>query len=218
MRRMITTVLMWVAAATSAQAEPVQDWINAQSPDHRWVLEEIMADERFTQLAQLCPADVFPASRGTARGSTDCTKNPGWCLAKCRLGQGKACFGVARAIQTEMEDEGEATFTFPMFMAACAAGHANGCTNAGAAAKNGSWINGTWPEGVASRPCQFRTYEAACTARAEWGCYMLGLEWGREGVNGRTDLQKARKAWRKSCQIDPDGSACAASRRQLSPD
>jgi hypothetical protein len=214
MIRYLCVVMLWMS--TAVQADPIQDWIENQKPDHLWVLSDIMSDERFASLAQVCPADVFPSIGRNGTGAAECAKNPGWCLAKCRFGQGKACFGVARAIQTEMEDIGEASFTYRMFMAACATGHANGCTNAGAAAKNGSWIEGTRPMNVAERGCQFRTYEAACAAGAEWGCYMLGMEWGHEGVNGQTDQQKARAAWRKSCALAPGGSACGASKRQLS--
>lgn len=145
----------------------------------------------------------------------ECTDRPGWCLALCRAGNGRACFGVARVIEVDLEDEGEATLKFPFFMAACAAGHANGCTNAGATVKNGSWIHGTRVAAAATRDCQYRTYEAACDAEAPWGCFMLGLEWAVEGVNGETDIAEARAAWRKACQLVPDSSACESSRARL---
>ncbi|MFK7939315.1 MAG: hypothetical protein AB8B82_08045 [Roseovarius sp.] len=218
MIRLLAVIILSLSWATIADADPRQDWIEAQKREHRPVLSNILADAQYQTLATLCPADVFAQDARRSTGSAECRKNPGWCLIKCRGGQGKACFGVARAIQTEMEDVGEATFTYPMFMAACAIGHANGCTNAGAAVKNGSWIAGTRPDHVADRACQFRTYDAACTAGASWGCFMLGLEWGVEGVNGQTDQQKAKAAWQRSCVLGPNGSACAASERRLSQD
>ena len=75
---------------------------------------------------------------------------------------------------------------------------------AAATAKNGSWLPSTRPDNVAERSCQFRTYDAACGAGAAWDCFMLGLEWGIEGVINR---DKAVAAWQKSCAFDPDGSA-----------
>lgn len=212
---MIRALVLLGVGAGMATADPRLDWIEAQEQAHQWVLKSILSDETLMGYLKDCPADVFPAAGRRASGSKSCADAPGWCLALCRTGQGNACFGVARAIQTEMEDEGEASFTYPMFMAGCADGNANSCTNAAAGAKNGSWIEGTRPENAASRACQFRTYETACQTGASWGCYMLGLEWGVEGVEGQTDPNQARAAWQRSCNLKPNSSACAASRREL---
>ena len=214
MIRVLSVLLILIS--TSAWGDPIRDWIKAQDRDHRRVLTNMRADETLQTLSQLCPADVFLRQTVPETGSANCKDNPGWCLSMCRTGRGKSCFGLARAIQTEMEDVGEATFTFPAFMAACASGHPNGCTNAGAAAKNGSWIPGTRPKAATTRSCQFRTYDAACSAGATWGCFMLGLEWGVEGVNGQTNQAKARAAWQRSCRLQPNGSACEASKSRLS--
>ncbi len=212
---MIRAFILLYLSAIAAGADPVEDWIAQQEETYRWVLSSTRADERLMGFHTQCPADVFPKAGRRAKGSKTCDDGLGWCLTLCRSGHGNACFGIARTIETEMSDEGEATLKFPMFMAACADGNANGCTNAGASAKNGSWIDGTAPQNAASRACQFRTYDAACGAGSSWGCYMLGLEWGVEGVQGRLVPEKAQAAWRRSCELLPDSGACDASKRQL---
>lgn len=202
-------------AGRPAIADDVADWIAAQPEPFRYVLEAGQKEAVFALYREQCPAELFRRLRPYSKGTQDCSERPGWCLALCRAGQGRACFGLARTIELELADAGEATLKYPFFMAACAAGHANGCTNAGAAAKNGDWIEGTQVTLAASRACQFRTYETACEAEAPWGCFMLGMEWAFEGVAGQTDINAAMAAWRRACDLDPNSSACESSTSRL---
>ena len=192
-------------------AEDVDDWIAATPERYHQTLHAGQEDPTFSAFREMCPADVFRDLGRKPGGSRDCTDRPGWCLALCRAGQARACFGLARAVEIELDVEGQATVKFPFFMASCAAGDANACTNAGATATNGSWIAGTRPAVAEAQECQIRTYETACTAQAPWGCYMLGAEWS----NRDDDTDKARNAWQRACDIDPDGSACDAARSRL---
>jgi TPR repeat protein len=199
---------------TILSAETVEEWIARQPVSFQNTLERVHTTGSLMSHLEACPADVFPKSGRYPSGNRDCAKRPGWCLALCRFGNGDACFGIARAIETELDTSGDADLKFPLFMAACAAGNANGCTNAGATAKNGSWLDRS-PELARSRDCQYRTYTLACMTGAPWGCYMLGSEWKRMGVNGVTDEAKARQFYERACELAPDGSACRAAKRAM---
>lgn len=195
--------------------DQADDWIAAQPDAFQQVLRAGRQEQVFASYRDQCPADVFGRLAPYSKGSKACAARPGWCLALCRAGQGRACFGIARAIEVELEDTGEGTLKFPFFMAACAAGHANGCTNAGATVKNGSWIEGTRPAAAATRDCQLRTYTAACAAGAPWGCFMEGMEWAFEAAEGDRDIAKARAAWQRACALAPNGSACESASIRL---
>ncbi|MBY5986986.1 hypothetical protein [Roseovarius atlanticus] len=197
-------------AAGPVAADEVEDWIATTPERYRQALRAGQEDPTFSAFREMCPADVFRDLGREPGGSRDCTQRPGWCLGLCRAGQARACFGLGRAVEIELDVEGQATVKYPFFMAACAAGDANACTNAGAIAARGSWIAGSQPTVAAARACQVRTYETTCTARAPWGCYMLGAERAQAGDNG-----KAQDAWQRACDIDPDGSACDAARARL---
>lgn len=199
----------------SVAADEVGDWIATQPEPFQQVLRAGQQEPVFASFRDRCPADVFGRLAPYSEGKKDCAERPGWCLALCRAGQGRACFGIARTIEVELEDTGEGTLKFPFFMASCAAGHANGCTNAGATVKNGSWIEGTRPAAAATRDCQFRTYTAACAAGAPWGCFMEGMEWAFEAAEGERDIAKARAAWTRACALAPNGSACNSASRRL---
>ena len=197
-----------------ALADAVDDWIAAQPEHYRSFLDSVKASKRLMRYTDACPADVFSTWGARAKGTVECKDNPGWCLIRCKLGSGDACFGAGYVVDTELDHGGDSDLAFPLFMAACADGNANGCVNAGANAKNGSWTNPR-PAMASSRDCQFRTYQISCGVGAAWGCFMLGLEWGVEGVDGQVDLPKARTAWERSCTLQPSGSACNASRSRL---
>lgn len=197
-------------ALRPAIAQDVSAWIAATPERYRHALRAGQDDPAFSAFRKMCPADVFRDMGREPGGSRDCTDRPGWCMALCRAGQARACFGLARAVEIELDVQGQATVKFPFFMAACAAGDANACVNAGATAARGSWIAGTQPAIAQARECQLRTYQTACTAQAPWGCYMLGAERAQGG-----ETAKAQDAWQRACDIDPDGSACNAARSQL---
>lgn len=201
--------------AGGAQADAVSEWIEAQPQPFQPVLIAGQTESAFTKYRDQCPADVFPAVGRHSKGSQECSERPGWCLVQCRAGVGRACFGIARAIEVDLDDVNDSNFSYPFFMAACAAGSANGCTNAAATSKNGDWLPGLGPGIAAERDCQYRTYQAACEANAPWGCFMLGMEWGFEGVKGEVDRDKAVAAWQRACVLDPDGGACASSQARL---
>ncbi|MFN3207613.1 MAG: hypothetical protein ACE369_01165 [Roseovarius sp.] len=177
---------------------------------YRQALRTGQEDPVFSDFREMCPADVFRDTGREPGGSRDCTQRPGWCLGLCRAGQADACFGLARAVEIELDANGQATVKFPFFMAACAAGDANACTNAGATAKRGSWIAGTEAVAAEAQECQLRTFEISCKARAPWGCFMLG-----ETLHGLSETGKARDAWQQACKIDANGSACNASTRRF---
>ena len=78
-------------------------------------------------------------------------------------------------------------FTYTLFLASCQMGNANGCTNAGATSKNGTWLKEP-PAKSRSISCQYRTYQKSCDANAYWGCSMLG------GLHARSDAGKYRSS------------------------
>ncbi|MGK7654757.1 hypothetical protein ACSQ76_20885 [Roseovarius sp. B08] len=192
-------------------AADVDSWIATQPERYRAALQAGQDDPVFATYRDQCPADVYRTPEQDTSGTRDCTDRPGWCMALCRAGQAKACFGLARAVEIELDVDGQANVKFPFFMAACAAGDANGCTNAGATAKKGNWIQNTRPDAAATSHCQVRTYETACDAKAPWGCFMLGMEYESSGA----ESGKTRDALERACDVDPDGSACDAARARL---
>jgi len=210
-RAVAIAVLLWPGLAW---ADPARDWIAEQEEGYRGFLSRVHSSAGLMAHMQACPADVFAVRQARPKGTVDCVNTPGWCLTRCKFGDGDACFGAARVIETELGDWGDADLKFPLFMAACADGNANGCTNAAATAKNGSWI-GAPPGPAADNACQYRTFQLSCDAGAAWGCFMLGMQWRYDGVEGVRDMDKAQAAFERVCALDPDGAACSSARGAL---
>lgn len=175
-----------------------------------------------------CPADVFDKSRPFWRrwwdayvGDTDlslddCGEDPLSCSFMCLTLRGAdACFTTARLIQDNAERK-EQTHAQTLFAYACALGYPAGCTNRAAGVKNGAYDGDPFPdpERPETATCLFRSFRIACEREDAWGCAMHGmsLQYG-EGVS--TDKDAARKAYDKSCEIDPSFAACETAREQV---
>lgn len=173
----------------AAQADPIAEAIAKAPYKYRAAIRNVLNSPVHARALATCPADVFPNSGRYSDGMTDCENSPDSCYKKCIKGDGNACFGLAHAF--ELSDKNGkrggdySDFTYTLFLAACQRGNANGCTNAGATSKNGTWINEP-PAKSRSISCQYRTYKKSCDANAYWGCSMLG------GLHARSDAGKYR--------------------------
>lgn len=86
------------------------------------------------------------------------------CPAKCQLGNGSFCLGLAYAAEREPKTQDEAK---GLYKRACILGVANGCTNYGATL----WVEET---SDAQMTCARRLFEKACSAREPFACGMVG--------------------------------------------
>lgn len=175
-----------------------------------------------------CPADVFDKVRpfwrrwwDTYVGDTNlpletCGDDPMSCAFMCLTLRGAdACFTAARVIQ-DNAGEHEQGYAQALFAYACALGYPAGCTNRAAGVKNGGYEGDPMPdpEKPETATCLFRSFSVACARRDAWGCTMHGmsLQYG-EGV--AADAEAARRAYDKSCDIDPAFAACETARDQV---
>ena len=186
---LILTLAFSLPAFSTAKADPIADAIAKAPYKYRAVIRNVLNSPVHAKALATCPADVFPRKGRYSAGMKDCESKPAACYNACLKGDGKACFGLAHAFEkSRKEDRRRAyysDFTYTLFLASCQQGNANGCTNAGATAKNGTWINKR-PNNAISVFCQYRTYKAACDTNAYWGCSMLG------GLHDRADAGKYR--------------------------
>jgi len=83
------------------------------------------------------------------------------CEVKCRLGDAKACLGLAYVVEGSSEEEARG-----LYRRACLGGVANACTNYAASL----WV------GELSEPqlaCIRRTFEKACAVKEQFACGMV---------------------------------------------
>lgn len=161
-----------------------------------------------------------------------CAQNPEACLAACTQDHNeRACFQLGRVLQDhpdvealEALPEGDpatqerdriAMGAEILFTEACVLGGGSGCTNRGAGIRNGNYRLDPlrpWPP-EKKQACQFKTFKAACQADDPWGCTMLGQSY-QEGEGVAVDHGMALKQYDRSCQLDPDFSACDMAKRK----
>ncbi|MBU2981540.1 hypothetical protein KO498_06895 [Lentibacter algarum] len=175
----------------SVSADPIADAISKAPYKFRPSIRNVLNSPVHAKALATCPADVFPNKGRYPAGMTNCEDNPDACYRDCLKGDGNACFGLAHAFERSDKNGKRggdySDFTYTLFLASCQQGNANACTNAGATAKNGTWINQP-PANARSISCQYRTYKKSCDANAYWGCSMLG------GLHNRADAGKYHSA------------------------
>jgi TPR repeat protein len=110
-----------------------------------------------------CVADSLGALRHLSSVPT-CTTGDWLCRAKCQLGDGTSCIGLAYSAEkdSKMQDEARG-----LYFRACVLGEANACTNYAATI----WVKGSSDEKLA---CARRTFEKACAAKEPFACGMVG--------------------------------------------
>lgn len=192
------------------------------------LFKEIEGSAEAQSAHRSCPADVFDKARpfwrrwwDTYVGDTDlsletCGDDPANCAFMCLTLRGAdACFTTARLIQDNAERKDQ-THAQTLFAYACALGYPAGCTNRAAGVKNGAYEGDPFPdpENRETATCLFRSFKTACEREDAWGCAMHGmsLQYG-EGVSA--DRDAARKAYDKSCEINPAFDACETARDQV---
>lgn len=204
---LILTLAFSLPALTTARADPIAEAIAKAPYKYRAVIRNVLNSPVHAKALATCPANVFPRSGRYSAGMTDCEDNPGACYNACLKGDGNACFGLAHAFELSQNDKGRrafySDFTYTLFLAACQQGNANGCTNAGATAKNGTWIKKR-PSNAIAVSCQYRTYKAACDTNAYWGCSMLGGLHSRSDAGKYRSKAKADAAYAKARKIGND--------------
>ncbi|MCV2893794.1 hypothetical protein [Lentibacter sp. XHP0401] len=192
-----------------AEADPVTDAIAKAPYQYRAAIRNVLNSPVHAKALATCPADVFPRKGRYANGMTECGKNPDKCYKACISGDGNACFGLAHAFEKSRTDNSRranySDFTYTLFLASCQQGNANGCTNAAATSKNGTWIKEP-PAKSRSIPCQYRTYKASCDANAYWGCSMLGGLHMRADAGQYRSAAKSKAAYEKARRLRKSGS------------
>ena len=110
-----------------------------------------------------CAADgLGPLERAGDLGNPACGSGPA-CGDACAGGDAIACYVRANELQQET---GQSTAPNAMYLSACRAGLAIGCTNYAASL----WAG----RDAAAAVCAKRLFERTCAADEEWGCGMLG--------------------------------------------
>jgi hypothetical protein len=126
------------------------------------------------------------------------------CAEECDAGSGSACYHAAVEVESDVAAKRHA---LTLFLRACRAGNASGCTNAAATLDAAGK--------PATAECTARTYEAVCERAGDpWSCAMFG----RALIEGRgiaRDAQAAHPILEKTCREDPEGRACEAARGML---
>lgn len=152
-----------------------------------------------------CPADSRPeADRRPKLSASECSDNPGACLAACDRGSADSCHALARLIQDHAAVDNDVADV--LYRRSCRLGLASGCTNAAARLYD--------LDGVEDQQCATRTFELSCLKNDPWGCTMNGLALGT-GIGRKRDVPAALRSLDKACQIavDKNGEACVAAKR-----
>lgn len=165
---------------------------------------------RWARLHAACPADLPRRRAAPANPSLDeaaCAAVPAGCLAACEAGDGGACFHLARAFQRDKSHPSRVWER--LFAAACAGGHAAGCTNRAAGIRNGGYEDDPFRRVASKRrdSCLRRSFARACKGEDAWGCAMLGQS-HRLGEGGAKSAAQARRAYDEACGIGPGFTAC----------
>lgn len=205
--------LLWAAAFASAPAAALD------ATQGREVAGKIASGQRWAKLHAACPADLpRRRARRLANPALDenaCAAAPAGCLAACEAGDGAACFHLGRVFQEDASHP--ARVWERLFAAACAGGHAGGCTNRAAGIRNGDYDDDLFARrGKSEREsCLRRSFERACRGEDAWGCAMLGQSW-RVGEGGPSNRGQARRAYDEACRLAPTFAACEFAKDGLS--
>lgn len=208
----LTLLLCWAAALWPAPAAA------QESPQAREVAAKIGGGGRWARLHAACPADLPRRRAASPAAELDekaCAAVPAGCLAACEAGDGAACFRLARVYQQAKSHP--ARVWERLFAAACAGGHAAGCTNRAAGIRNGGYEDDPFRRVGPKRrdACLRRSFARACAGDDAWGCAMLGQS-HRLGEGGARSPSQARGFYDKACRLAPDAPACEFARGGLS--
>lgn len=219
------TLFLCLATPTLAQeGEIVGELPPARADLFPTLFEKLRSDAGLQALWASCPADIYRREAAFWTGVIDnpdvevgeCEADPLGCHQECMQARNEnACFSLALALQYNLEEPFSRHWE-ALFARACATGLDGGCTNRGAGIRNGLYED----DPFSSRPdevrdaCLFRTFQLACSEGDAWGCAMHGQSY-QYGEGVASDTAKAAQFYRKSCDIDPDFSACEYAQGQL---
>jgi len=170
-----------------------------QQTELRPLLTLVTGDPDMRATYAQCPAQNFKTNVTSMANVKDTEKGFSKRFAACKAGSQEACFELARDIEKSDIDP-HSNYTYPLFSFSCKAGLANGCVNAAATVKNGSWLADE-PAVPASAECQFKTYKSACDENAYWGCRMVAGEYTRTDGFVPQNLTKAKAANEKAAAL-----------------
>ena len=124
------------------------------------------------------------------------------CRAKCRLGDGGSCLGLAYSADAKQGAEDDRQ----LYQRACLLGAANGCTN---------YAAGIWAEHDVSDKqlaCARRVFEKACAVKEQFACGMVGRFMIESG--SAPDLVESRRYLEAKCD-QVGGMSCRVLARHL---
>jgi hypothetical protein len=132
-----------------------------------------------------CVADEM-AELHLSSSVPDCASGKLQCEVKCKLGDARACLGIAYAAEEASPPEE----VRELYRRACLLGEANACTNHAASV----WAGKTTDAQVA---CARRTFERACAVKEQFACGMVGRVMLESG--GTPDPAAARHYLQGEC-------------------
>lgn len=212
-----------LALLVAARPAPAEENPVAQTELMK-VMAAIDAAPALAARYKTCPADIRNQNASLWRWFADspelempaCAEDTQQCATACFESRNEnACFSLARVLQENL-DEDKSRYWETMFAQACATGSAGGCTNRGGGIRNGGYSDDPLSDldEPAKNACLFRTFEASCGDEDAWGCFMFGQAY-HYGEGAQPDKERAIRAYRKSCDIDPDFVACDYAKSNL---
>jgi TPR repeat protein len=189
------------------------------------VSERLRAEPRMLRSFQGCPADAFERERPFWRGLAEprqptertCALHPAECYDLCvGWANGPACFNLAQAYEHHSLDTPDELDRQRFHALACAMGYPAGCTNRAAGIRNGGYRDDPFRSVplATKQACEYRSFLIDCDRHGARGCAMLGQAY-RNGEGVASQPQRARAAFRASCEISPKFAACDFAKGQL---
>ncbi|MBE7201181.1 MAG: hypothetical protein INR70_25735 [Parafilimonas terrae] len=226
----LATAILFAIARPAEAAEEVDTDAAARAAlfnkaEAAQVSERLHAEPRMLRSFQACPADVFERERPFWRGLAEprqptertCALHPADCYDLCvGWANGPACFNLAQAYEHHSLDVADELDRQRFHALACAMGYPAGCTNRAAGIRNGRYRDDPFRSAPLAKKqaCEFRSFLIDCDRRGAWGCAMLGQAY-RNGEGVTSQPQRARAAFRASCDISPKFAACDFAKGQL---
>ena len=194
---------IWQAFKTALVGDSIG--ITVYSPEAQGTGRAVMAHADWIADTERGPVDLMGNRPSVKIGEDDCAWTDGRaCLARCESGDASACFSLGMDLLVRDQPQpGEV-----LMSRACRLGVAEACTNRAADQLR---QDRQAPE---AQRCAYASFEKTCRIGDAWGCSMLGGLLSRgEGVE--RDLDKARIALERACDLDPGTAACDSAKKTL---
>lgn len=179
--------------------------VTVYSPTAQGAGQAVMAHADWIADTRRCPVDLMGKRQPVDVGEDDCAWTDGRaCLARCESGDAGACFWLGRDLLVRDQPQPAEV----LMSRACRLGVAEACTHRAAGQLRRD------RQAVEVQACAHASFENACRIGDAWACTMLGGLLFR-GEGAARDLDKARTALERACDLDPDTEACDSAKKTL---